>query len=168
MLAQLDDDRLGHHLAPVNLRWLAPVDRGVPAHLPIAMNGHPEKTPAPIRCFTISSISAAVFFCLTTLHPLNAKSCPTCACCDDHERDRKHGADDVHVERDAGVAGREISRDHHLSDVTDRIAEQEDGGGADGRGLGSEFSPECNAGPTPMAKSAMPTSNWKGLTCHPI
>jgi hypothetical protein len=124
MLAQLDDDRLGHHLAPVNLRWLAPVDRGVPAHLPIAMNGHPEKTPAPIRCFTISSISAAVFFCLTTLHPLNAKSCPTCACCDDHERDRKHGADDVHVERDAGVAGCEVPRYHHLSDVPDSVAAQ--------------------------------------------
>jgi hypothetical protein len=87
---------------------------------------------------------------------------------DDHQRDRQRGANNVHVERDAGVAGREISRDHHLSDVTDRIAEQEDGGGADGRGLESEFSPECNAGRYSDGEVRMPTSNWKGLTCHPI
>jgi len=42
MLAQLDDDRLGHDLAAVNLRWLASIDRGVPSHLGIGMNCHLE------------------------------------------------------------------------------------------------------------------------------
>src|ERR1700722_5885367 len=46
MLAQLDDDCFSHDLAAMNLRGLAPVDRGVPARLRVAMNGHLEITGA--------------------------------------------------------------------------------------------------------------------------
>jgi hypothetical protein len=42
MLAKLDDDRLGHDLAAVNLRRLASIDRGVPSRLGIGMNCHLE------------------------------------------------------------------------------------------------------------------------------
>ena len=55
-------------------------------------------------------------------------------------------ADNVHVKRDAGVTGREVSRDHDLSVVPDRIAEQEDGSGAECRGLEREVAPKRDAG----------------------
>ena len=40
MLAQLCGDRVGHDLAAVNLRRLAPVDRGAPAHLRVAVDSN--------------------------------------------------------------------------------------------------------------------------------
>jgi hypothetical protein len=66
-----------------------------------------------------------------------------------HQRNRQRGTDDVHVKRYAGIAGREVSREHHLSDVPDRITEQEDGSGANGGGLEREVLPERDAGRYP-------------------
>ena len=42
MLAQLCADRVGHHLAAMNLRRLASVNRGVPTRLGIGVNCHLE------------------------------------------------------------------------------------------------------------------------------
>jgi hypothetical protein len=42
MLAQLHRDRVGHDLAAMDLRRLAPVDHGVPARIRVAVNGHLE------------------------------------------------------------------------------------------------------------------------------
>jgi hypothetical protein len=144
-LAQLRADHIGHYLAAMNLRRLAAVDRSVPARVGIGVTVT-LKSPAPIRCFTISWISAAVF--LSTLG-LSMRNLARLARRDDHERDRQYGADDIHVKRDARVAGREVSRNHHLSDVPDRIAEQEDGGGADGSGLECKVLPKRVTGRYP-------------------
>jgi hypothetical protein len=65
MLAQLHRDRVGHDLAAIDLRRLAPVDHGVPARIRVAVNGHLEIAGAD-RSFTISSSSAPVFVCLST------------------------------------------------------------------------------------------------------
>jgi hypothetical protein len=74
---------------------------------------------------------------------------------DDRQRDRQYGPDDVRIERHTGIAGCEVSRDHHLSDVPDRITEQEDGSGAKGGRLNARF---CqNAMQAPYADP-----NWKG------
>ena len=64
MLAQLCGDRVGHYLAAVDLRRLAPVDRGAPAHLWVAVDSNQKPAGADPQ-FTISSSSAAVFLCLS-------------------------------------------------------------------------------------------------------
>jgi hypothetical protein len=42
MLAQLDDDSVGHHLEAMNLRRMTPVYHGVPPRLGVGMNRHLE------------------------------------------------------------------------------------------------------------------------------
>ena len=42
MLAQLGGYRVGHDLAAMDLSRLAPVNRGVPTRVRVAVNGHPE------------------------------------------------------------------------------------------------------------------------------
>src|SRR5262245_20647576 len=48
------------------------------------------------------------------------------------ERKADDRSDDIAVEHDPGVAGREIMMDHHLTDMADRRAPEEAGGPHDG------------------------------------
>jgi hypothetical protein len=68
-----------------------------------------------------------------------------------HKKDGgKQGADDIHAKWQAGIARRKVAGDHHLPDLSDGVAEQNDGGSTDGGGLEGQV--------TPMARSAMPTN----------
>jgi hypothetical protein len=51
--------------------------------------------------------------------------------------------------------------------VTNGVAEQEDGGGT-AAALKPRSRQKAMQAFAPMAKSAMPTSNWNGLTSHPM
>src|ERR1700727_204423 len=55
----------------------------------------------------------------------------------------QHRAYDVHVERNTCVAGRKISRNRHLLDMSNGIAEQENGGSTDSRRLEVQIAPKC-------------------------
>jgi len=62
------------------------------------------------------------------------------------ESDGEQRADNIHIKWDPRVARREITRDHHLLDVSRGVAEQEDRGGADGRRLEFQIAPEGHTG----------------------
>ena len=79
------------------------------------------------------------------------------------ESDGEQRADNIHIKWNPRVARREITRDHHLLDVSRGVAEQEDRGGADGRRLEFQIAQKATQAVAPIAKSAMPTSNWNGL-----
>jgi hypothetical protein len=65
MLTKFGSDRIGHDLAPVDLSRLTPANCGVPAHLPIGMNGHIEIAGANPLLHDFFEL-ACVFFCLFT------------------------------------------------------------------------------------------------------
>ena len=54
----------------------------------------------------------------------------------------QHGANDVHVERNARVAGREVACNQHLLDMSNGIAEQENGGSTNGRRFEIQVTPK--------------------------
>jgi len=61
MLAQFDDDRVGHDLAAMNLRRPTPVNRGVPSRLGIGVNCHLEISGADPLLYDFFELRA---FCL--------------------------------------------------------------------------------------------------------
>src|ERR1700759_2196208 len=58
----------------------------------------------------------------------------------------QHRANDVHVERNTCIAWREVASNQHLLDVSNGVAEQEDGGDTHGRRLEGQVAPKGDAG----------------------
>jgi hypothetical protein len=87
---------------------------------------------------------------------------------DEQKSDSEQRAYDVHIKRNTRVARREVPRHDHLSDVPYGVTEQEDRGGADRPRFEAQIAPKAMQAVAPMAKSAIPTSNWKWLTCQPM
>jgi hypothetical protein len=61
MLAQFGGDRVGHDLAAVDLRRLSPVDRGVPAHLRIAVNSNKKVAGADPQLHDVFELGRGLF-----------------------------------------------------------------------------------------------------------
>lgn len=87
---------------------------------------------------------------------------------DEQKSDGEQRAYDVRVKRDSCVAWCEVPGNQHLSDMSYGVAEQKEGGGADCRRLEAQSRQKEMQAVTPIARSAMPTSNWNGLTSQPI
>src|SRR5262249_5898677 len=80
-----------------------------------------------------------------------------------HDRNQE-----IAVKNDAGVPRGEIVRRDHLIDVTAGRAPEEAGGPDDGREPQIEASPERQQSHHGKAEAREPTSNWKGLSSHPM
>src|SRR5882762_6496881 len=83
-----------------------------------------------------------------------------------HKPDQRN--DDVHVEDDAGVAGREIVFRHYLVDVPHRGAEKKQRRPKDCRQPRSEVRKAATKATAENPRLAMPTSNWNGLSAQPM